>query len=131
MDSVSREKATEEVEGWLDKKKVYPSTREAQKDSVDLLIEAIMSGDLTLDTLKNEFVHKLLFPLDDGPKELRYKARLNDKMLKPYLQGVKSTDADGRLAAHTAALTSQPKAIIEALDSADKKIMMSIAVFFL
>lgn len=130
MDKVSREQATEEVNGWLDKKKVYESTRESQKDSVDILVEAMMAGDLVLDEKTNEFTHNLLFPLDEI-KSLKYKSRLNDKMLRPHLQGVKSNDADGRLAAHTAALTSQPKAVIESLDSADKKIMMSIAVFFL
>lgn len=127
---VSLEKATDEVEGWLDKKKVYPSTRETQKDSIDLLVEAMMNGDLVLNDVTNEFTHKLLFPLEDV-KELKYKSRLNDKMLRPYLQGVKSNDADGRLNAHVSALTATPKAVIENLDSADKKIMMSIAVFFL
>lgn len=127
---VSIEKATQEVEGWLDKKKVYPSVRESQKDSIDLLIEAIMQGDLTLDEKSGEFVHKLQFPLPELT-ELRYKARLNDKMLRPHLQGVKASDADGRFLALAAALTSQPKAVLEGLDSSDKKIMMSIGVFFL
>ncbi len=130
MEKVSREKATGEINGWLDKKKVYDSTREAQKDSIDLLIEAMMEGDLVLDEKTNQFTHNLLFPLDEI-KQMTYKARLNDKMLRPHLQGVKSNDAEGRLSAFTAALTSQPKAIIESLDSADKKIMMAIAVFFL
>jgi hypothetical protein len=130
MDKVSREQATQEVEQWLDRKKVYASTREAQKDSIETLIEAMMNGDLTLDEKTNELNHKLLFPLDEV-KELKYKSRLNDKMMRPHLQGVKSNDADGRLNALTACLTSQPKAVIENLDSADKRIMMSIAVFFL
>ena len=130
LKKVSREEALAEVTSWLDKKKVYDSTRESQKDSIDLLVEAMMNGDLTLDSTTNEFTHKLLFEEGDV-KELKYKSRLNDRMLKPYLNGVKANDADGRLLAHTAALTTQPKAILEALDSADKKIMMSIAVFFL
>lgn len=127
---VSREIATVEINGWLDKKKIYLSTREAQKDSVDLLIEAMVNGDLILDDKSNEFTHKLLFPLTEVT-ELKYKARLSDRMLRPHLQGVKANDADGRLSALVAALTSTPKAVIDELDSADKKIMMSIAVFFL
>ena len=130
MDKISKEKATEEINGWLDKKKVYETTREQQKDSIDLLIEAMMNGDLILDEKTNELKHKLLFPLSETT-ELVYKSRLNDKMLRPHLQGVKANDADGRLTAHISALTSQPKAVIDSLDSADKKIMMSIAVFFL
>lgn len=130
---ISRELATQEIEKWLDRKKVYDSTKESQKDSVDLLIEAVMNGDLTLNQTTNELRHILLFPdaLNGEVKELVYKARLNDKMLIPHLQGVSPKDADGRLLAHTAALTSQPKELLKNLDSADKKIMMSIAVFFL
>ncbi len=129
--AVNRETATLEIESWLDKKKVYESTREAQKDSIELLIEAMMAGDLTLDPKTNEFLHKLLIPESAGITEMKYRARLNDAILRPYLNGVKGGDADGRLLAYTAALTGQPKNILSALDTADKKIMMSIAIFFL
>jgi len=128
---VDRDTATQEIESWLDKKKVYESTREAQKDSIELLIEAMMAGDLTLDSKTNEFVHKILIPESVGITEMKYRARLNDAILRPYLNGVKGGDADGRLLAYTAALTQQPKNILSALDTADKKIMMSIAIFFL
>ncbi len=130
--AVTREQATIEIESWLNKKKVYQSVREAQKDSVDLLIEAMMTGDLVLDQEKNEFIHNILFPdAIGGVTEFRYKSRLNDKMLIPHLQGVKSNDADGRLLAHTAALTDQPPALLKGIDSADKKLMMAIVIFFL
>ncbi len=129
--AVDKETATKEIESWLDKKKVYEVTRESQKDSIDILIEGIMNGDLSLDEKTNEFIHKLLVPDSAGITEMKYRARLNDAMLRPYLNGVKSGDADGRLLAYTAALTQQPKNILSALDTADKKIMMSIAIFFL
>lgn len=129
--AVDRDTATLEIESWLDKKKVYESTREAQKDSIELLIEAMMAGDLTLDSKTNEFTHKLLIPESANITEMKYRARLNDAILRPYLNGVKGGDADGRLLAYTAALTQQPKNILSALDTADKKIMMAIAIFFL
>lgn len=133
MDKISREQATAEVKSWLDKKKVYESTRESQKDSIDLLVEAIVNGDLVLDSSTFEFKLKLLFPdaLSGEITDLKFKPRLNDKMLKPCLNGVKSADADGRLLAYVSALTGQTKGVLEALDSADKKIVMAIAVFFL
>lgn len=130
MKVITREAATVEVTGWLDKKKIYESTREAQKDSIELLIDAMVNGDLTLDENTNEFTHRLLFPISEVT-QLKYRARLNDTALRPHLLGVKASDADGRLLAHTAALTNQPKSILSELDSADKKIMMSIAIFFL
>jgi hypothetical protein len=52
-------------------------------------------------------------------------------MLKPYMNGVKPSDAEGRLLGYIAALTGQARAILEELDTADKKIAMSIAIFFL
>lgn len=129
---VTRELATEEVTAWLDKKKVYESTRELQKDSIEVLVEAITRGDLLLND-KLEFVHKILVPevFETPISELTYKLRLNDKMLKPHLNGVKTTDAEGRLIAYVSALTGQVKAVLENLDTADKKIALSIAVFFL
>jgi hypothetical protein len=130
---ITRDQATAEVTGWLDKKKVYETTRELQKDSIDILIEAVMRGDLKLNPETFVFTHTLLEPesVNNEIKELTYKPRLNDKMLKPYLNGVKTTDAEGRLLAYVSALTGQVKGVLESLDSADKKIMLSIAVFFL
>lgn len=129
MDKVSLEQATAEITGWLDSKKVYESVREENKSSIDLLVEAMMRGDLVLDD-KDVFTHTLLFALPEL-KTLTYKPRVNDKMLNAARQGVKPSDAYGQLTALVSALTSTPKAVIEGLDSADKKISMSIAVFFL
>ena len=133
MTSVPREQAEAEVQAWLDKKKVFGSSRESNKDHVDTLIDSICEGVLSLNQENWKFTHKLLFPFGDQIKveKLDYYARLNDKMLKPYLSGVKPNDADGRLLAHISALTTQPRAILEELDTADKKIAFSIAVFFL
>lgn len=52
-------------------------------------------------------------------------------MLKPYMQGIKTDDAGGQLLGYVAALTRQPRAVLEQLDSVDKKIAMAIAIFFL
>ncbi len=48
-----------------------------------------------------------------------------------HLQGVKPSDADGRVGAYIAALTSTPKAVINCLDTEDYGIAQSIAIFFL
>ena len=133
MTSVSREVAEAEVQAWLDKKKVFESNRENNKDSVEILVDGVCQGVLSLDQTTWKFTHKLLFPFGDQIKveELKYHSRLNDKMLKPYLNGVKPSDAEGRLLAYIAALTGQARAVLEELDTADKKIAMAIAIFFL
>jgi hypothetical protein len=126
---VTKDVAVQEIEGWLEKKRIYDSQKENNKAEIELLIDAVMRGDLVLDE-KGEFTHTLNWPLEDI-KEIKYKARLNDTMLKRFLNGVKATDGEGRFMAHAQCLTNQPKAILESLDSIDKKLMTSIVVFFI
>jgi hypothetical protein len=130
---VTREIAEQEVTAWLDKKKIFPSTREANKDSIELLIDSIVQGVLVYNSTNNTFVHKLLFPIENEMpiNELTYKARINDIQLKPNLSGVKPGDGYGTLLAYVATLTGKNKTILSYLDSTDKKVAMAIAVFFL
>lgn len=134
MSKVVREVAEKEIESWLDKKKVFASTRDAYKESIEILIESVSEGVLVLNPDTFELIHTLLFPIESelATTELKYKPRLNDNMLKPYLNGIKANDADGRILATVAALTSVPtKNILMALDSMDKRIAMAIVVFFI
>lgn len=130
---VSKEVAEAEVNSWLEKKKIFDSIKEQNRDQIDLLVEAVSNGTLTLDGNTFEFTHKLLHPfgVDEKVTALTYKSRLNDRMLKPKLNGVKANDGDARLLAYIAALTDQPRGILEEMDSLDKKIAMAIAIFFL
>jgi len=129
--AVTQEVAQTEVNAWLDKKKVYESSKETYKDQVDVLVEAIQRGDLALND-KGEFVHTLLFPdaTNGDIKTITYKARINDQLLRPHKQGVKLGDGEGLWLAYAACLTGQPKNIIAALDSADKKLANAIITFF-
>lgn len=129
---VERSVAELEVTDWLDKKKVSSSVREANKDSVELLIDCICDGELVKDD-KNNLDYTLKHPFGDEEKvtKMSFKPRLNDKMLKPYLNGVKTNDAEGRLLAYISALTTVPRAILENMDSVDKKVAMAIVIFFL
>lgn len=133
MLKISHDVAESEIQKWLDKKKIYVSVREKHKDTIQFLSEAISNGDLLYDEVENSFTHKLLFQTSgESPlTELKYKGRLNDNMLRPYLKGIAGDDGEGRLVAVICALTESPRGIITALDSLDKKIAMSIAIFFL
>jgi|SRR5882762_3446483 len=134
MGKVNEETALGEVTAWLDKKKIFESSRDSQKESVDILVEAVMNGTLEYHADENEWTQNILVPNAEANTpvlQLRYRSRLNDNILRPYLKGVDSKDGDARLTAILAALTSTPKGIISALDSIDKKIGMSIAIFFL
>lgn len=133
MVGVNAEQAALEVGGWLDFKKIFQKARLESRDSIDLMEDMVQEGVLEFDSETNEITHNLLFPVGEEEKisKLIYKPRLTDRMLEPYMKGVKGTDADGRLTAYVAALTSQMRGIIKGLDSQDKKISIAIAVFFL
>lgn len=125
--------AAKDLESWLDYKKIFETTKDANEQNITFLVEMISEGVLSIDQDTFEITHTLLFEIGEDHKisELKYKPRLNDRMLLPKMKGIAANDADGRLSAHIAALTNQPMGIIKSLDSIDKKIGSSIAVFFL
>lgn len=129
---VSLDVAKKEVDKWLDYKCVNEKKRESYEEQIEILIDAIADGILTL-AEDNTLVHKLLFPLEgELPlSELKYKPRIKVSTIQAHLNGVKSKDADGRLCAYVAALTSKPKAVIQGLDTEDYSVSQSIAIFFL
>lgn len=133
MARINQEQAFNEVEAWLDYKRIFDRTREDNRDSIEMLEDMVMEGVLVIDQSTFEITHKLVFPIGESNEitELKYKARLNDKMIEPYMRGVKAKDADGRLTAYVSALTSENSGIIKGMDSQDKKVAIAIAVFFI
>lgn len=133
MAKVTPEIATKEVNAWLEAKKIMKNTRDSNEDSTQLLIDAMVEGIIAIDEKTMVITHNLNFPIGDGEeiKKLEYRHRLNDRLLEPYLKGVKPTDSDGRLTAYICALTQNSRGIIKNMDSVDKKISLAIAVFFL
>lgn len=131
-DKVERSLAEQEITDWLDKKKVSSSVRESNKDSIDLLVDCICDGEMVKgDKDLLEYTLKHQFGEEEKVTKLTFKPRLNDKMLKPYLNGVKANDAEGRLLAYISALTGVQRAILENMDSVDKKVAMAVVIFFL
>ncbi len=129
---VSREIATTEVYKWLDFKKINEKKRDAQKDQIESLIDALVDGSLILNP-DFTFTQTLKFPTEGELKiiTLDYKPRLKMQAIHAAMGGVKSGDVDGRVLAYIAALTSTTKAIIKDLDTEDYSISQSIAIFFL
>lgn len=132
MQKVERSQAQKEVESWLDFKKVGEKKRESQEAQISALVDAIVEGDLVL----NEdftFVQTLKFPTSgEMPiKEFSFKPRLKLMEIHSQLEGVKASDADGRILAYAAALTGKAKQIIRSLDTEDYNVVQAIAIFFL
>lgn len=132
MAAVAIEQAEAEVTKWLDYKKISEDDRVDQADDIQTLVKAISSGVLVMDADCN-LIHKLKFPLDGEMPitELKYKPRIKVASVHSHLQGIKSSDGDGRLCAYVAALASQPKDVIKALDTEDYRVGRAIAIFFL
>lgn len=132
MDKINVETAQQDVERWLDFKKIGSAKRQSMKDSIENLVDGIRDGILAINE-KCEIQQTLKFPLgeDESVKTLTFKPRLSIKEVKPYLKEIKGSDVDGRLSAYVAALTSTSKDIIEKMDSEDSGVSNSIAVFFL
>ncbi len=125
------EVAKQEVEKWLDYKKVSPKKRESYADNIDALAESISEGFLVL-TENFEFELTLKFPFgtDVKTEKLTFKPRLAVGEAQNYLQGVKATDIDGRMLAYVAALTVKPKELIKKLDTDDFSVCQNIVLFF-
>lgn len=132
MGKVAREVAEAEIGKWLDYKKISDSRRESNKDSIESLVVAVMSGTLVLNDDMN-LEYSLNFPIGEEQKidKLIFKPRLKVGTVHKHLQGVKATDADGRILAYVAALTSTAKAVVEAIDTEDYAVCTSVAIFFL
>ena len=129
---INKQQAEQEIDSWLDNKGVRPKKREDYNASIEMLVDAISEGDLVLNE-DYTLTQKLKQPTSgDAPiTSLTYKARLTVGEVKRKMENVKPGDADARIIALVSALTTQPKAVIEALDTDDYGIAQNIALFFL
>lgn len=132
MDKISREVAAQEINGWLDYKKISAKKRELHKDAIDNLVDAVVEGALTLNE-NFEFTQTLKFPLEGEANltALKYKPRVKVETVQMHLQGVKPTDNYGLIHSYIAALTTQPKSLIKNLDTEDYSVAYGIAIFFM
>lgn len=130
MSLVNMDTAREEINAWLDEKKVRESKREKFKEHIETLALAVSDGLLTRKEETNELVQKLQFPVGTL-NELVFKPRLNNEMLRPFLKNIAHDDASARLNAYVSALTTQTTGLISKIDTEDIDISQTIAVFFL
>lgn len=135
MAVIPREQAEKEINDWLDYKRKSASNREKLVESISALVDAVMDGDLVFNEDKT-ITQILRFPIEDKDgnavmKKLEYKARLKAETLQQHSQGTKAGDDYGRVNAHIAALTSNPKDVVKKMDVDDYGIAsLLITVFF-
>ena len=126
---VSIDVALTEVNGWLDHKKVGQTKREANKDSINVIAEAISEGFLVINEDKT-ITQNLKFPVGEFTS-INYKARLTVGERNEKLKGVKATDMGGLMNAYLCALSGSPVNVFNNLDSEDNSVASAIVVFFM
>lgn len=135
MNKIAKEVAIQEVNEWLDFKKIKDNKREESKQQIEELVTSIESGILVIDENKN-IIQTLEFPITNNVNEITvskisYKPRLNVRELNDKLKAVKGTDVDARIMAYATALTGEVGSIIGKLDTEDYRLTSSIVMFFL
>jgi hypothetical protein len=128
---VSKEQATDEVNSWLEHKRISDKKRSDNDDAIEGLISAIEEGALTLNSDTKEFKLTLKFPPNDKIKDLTFKPRINVGDAYQYLVSVKSGDGDGRVMAHVCALTGLSMGQVKLIEMDDYAVCKWIAYFFL
>lgn len=121
---ISKEVATEQVNEWLDGKRVDPLTRTEKVQAVNKLVSAVMYGQLVIHT-DGSLTHKLIYPVGDKT-EFNYKGRLTVDEIEACM-GVSTTSASKL---YGAALTGENSGYIGKMDTADAGILNAVVVFF-
>lgn len=135
MKTVSHEAAVQEVERWLDFKKVKDKKRAESESFIEILVGAVEDGLLTID--KDLMMkYSLLVPVKDDNdaevfSELTFVPRIQVGEINKKLRGIKADDADGRVVAYIAALTKKNTGMITKLFTEDYSVCQSIVMFFL
>lgn len=126
---LSREKAIEEVNEWLDSKRVRPSVRKDNEEAINGMIECFELGIFARDPETN-VITQFLEP-GGALQKLEFKPRLTAEEFSKYNRNVKSGDSQGFINAKIACLTGQNTKLIEKLDHEDAKVSHYIVIFFL
>ena len=135
MSTVSKEVATQDIEKWLEYRKVKDKKIQESLSQQEELIAAIEDGSMVVDSDFN-LVFKLAFPIKNPQgevtvSELKFKPRIFVHELNAKLKGVSASSPDERILAYAAALTGQTNALISKLDTEDYRIVSSIVMYFL
>ncbi len=126
---VSEKIAKEEVEAWLDAKKVRQSQRKNFEKAIIELEDCISEGLIVRVADSNELKVELQFPTE-ALKSLTLAPRLKASERAKFMKGTEATDQDGRILKMISALSGENSALIGQLDVEDVAVLTSIAIFF-
>jgi len=132
MEKISYEIAQQEVNKWLDARRVSVSKRESQEAAISSLIEAVMYGNIVIDE-NNQITQTLTYPIgeNDSFTKLTYKTRITQGEVSTRISALKNSDSLSVISAYVSALTTQPLSLLQKLDTTDYSLCQTIAVFFI
>lgn len=132
MEKISYEIAQQEVNKWLDARRVSVSKRESQEAAISSLIEAVMYGQIVIDE-NNQITQILTYPIgeNDSFTKLTYKTRITQGEVSTRISALKNSDSLSVISAYVSALTTQPLSLLQKLDTTDYSLCQTIAVFFI
>lgn len=128
---VTREVAEQDVNAWLDNKRVRDTQREANKTSVESLIEAVMYGDISIDTKTFTITHTLQCKVEGLFDSLNYKPRITVGDRQKVSSAMKANDVESIILCTVAAISDKSASHIQRMDTEDYKIAQAVAVFFM
>lgn len=133
MSNVSLEIAQKDISSWLDSKRVSEKKRQDNERVVDTLVSAVMEGNLVWDEGQKLLKQKLQWPVGENEeiKHIEFKHRVTQGDISARLRNTKSDDAFAVMGVYISAITGQPVALLEKLDTSDYSIAQSVAVFFM
>jgi len=133
MENVSLEIAQKDISSWLDSKRVSEKKRKDNERVVDTLVSAVMEGNLVWDEEQKLLKQRLQWPVGENEelKHIDFKQRITQGDISARLRNAKSDDAFAVMGVYISAITGQPIAILDKLDSSDYSIAQSVAVFFM
>lgn len=122
--------AQQEINKWLDYKKLRPAQRQRYIGNIAVLVDAVEYGVLTMDPGTFKFTQLLNFPVKDNNGTLIfdilvYKPRLTMKEVQDCV-----TSDLSQAIAYGMALTGKAEGHLGQMDSTDAFTLSSIAVFF-
>ena len=130
---VVKEAAIVEVNAWLDMRRVRPSVRANLAANIEMIVEAVMYGCITIDPSTGVITQTLYDPIKDVNTnavvidKLEYKTRLT----MDEIEAASKAGSDLAVSkAVAAALTGKAPAIFGKIQSSDFAVMASIQIFF-
>jgi len=132
-EKINRETAVEDINRWLDARRVKDRKRETFKEQIDVLVDAVMDGLLVVRKEDNHLVHTIEFPAKtEAPiKTLEYKLRITVAELHAAQAAETNVTSNTTFYAYIQALTGVVKQTLLKFDSSDYNICQAVAVFFM